>query len=290
MIDNKTPFYAYRYLVTPISDQTTIHQQANGTKESLITDIINEVSKDAKTEWSIGQKRYLFYGYQQQDNINIIKFAKESHELHYGEGDYDIEISTLKSAKYVHLIIDTKNQVILLERNSSVFQKIDSSINVLRDFLRNSMKTYDYVVNIYPLSTKKQFWNFVESADEIYELSLEMNAPNMALFGDADTRKILEEIKKSTNSETFDISFKNKEGKLKILKSVLGGYIDYVREVGGKYLLKYKQDGVMQSKKSSEDVTRVRLNIKQSGEYSTQEIDEIKDKLNSVHKLDTREE
>ncbi len=33
----------------------------------------------------------------------------------------------------------------------------------------------------------------------------------------------------------MSIGFKNKDGKLKILKRILGGWIDYVKEVGGKY-------------------------------------------------------
>lgn len=290
MIDKRSPFYAFRYLVTPTSEQISLFQQANKSKEELMTDIISNLALNTKTEWTKGSKRFLFYGFQNKDNIYIIKFARETNEKIYLEGDEDIEIRGIKEAKYVYLIIDTKHQIILLERNVSVFQQIESSVNILADFFRSEMRQFDYVVNIYPLVSKKKFWNYVDTADEIYELSLEMNAPNMAFFGNEDTRDILQQIKETTNNEVFDISFKNKEGRLKILKEALGGYIDYVREVGGKYLLKFKRNGIRETKTSETDTAKTYIERKKTEKYSDEELKNISDKLDSIHTLEKRED
>jgi hypothetical protein len=157
MIDKRSPFYAFRYLVTPISEQISLFQQANKSKEELMTEIISNLALNTKTEWTKGSKRFLFYGFQNKDNIYIIKFARETNEKIYLEGDEDIEIRGIKEAKYVYLIIDTKHQIILLERNVSVFQQIESSVNILADFFRSEMRQFDYVVNIYPLVSKRNF-------------------------------------------------------------------------------------------------------------------------------------
>ena len=123
----------------------------------MISEIIENLANSTKTEWTKGNKRYLFYGSQSKDNVHIIKFARETNEKLYIEGDDDIEIQGIKEAKYVYLIIDTKNQIILLERNVTVFSSIDNSIKVLADYFREKMKEFDYVVNIYPLATKRKF-------------------------------------------------------------------------------------------------------------------------------------
>lgn len=290
MIDKRSPFFAYRYLVTPTSEQISIIQQLNKSKEELMTEIINNLAINVKSEWTKGSKRFLFYGFQQKNDINIIKFARETNENIYIEGDDDIEIKEIKEAKYVYLIIDTKHQIILIERNVSVFQQIESSVNILADFFRNQMRNFDYVVNIYPLVSKKKFWNYVDSAEEIYELSLEMNAPNMALFGNSDTRDVLQQIKETTNNEVFDISFKNKEGRLKVLREALGGYIDYVREVGGKYILKFKRNGIRETKSSETDTAKTYIERKKTEKYSDEELQNISDKLNSIHTLESRED
>jgi hypothetical protein len=290
MIDKRSPFFAYRYLVTPTSEQVSIFQELNKSKEELMTDIISDLALNTKSEWTKGNKRFLFYGFQHKEDIYIIKFARETNENIYIEGDDDIEIRGIKEAKYVYLIVDTKHQIVLIEKNVSVFQHIESSVNTLADYFRSQMRNFDYVVNIYPLVSKKKFWNYVDSAEEIYELSLEMNAPNMALFGNSDTRNVLQQIKETTNNEVFDISFKNKEGQLKVLREALGGYIDYVREVGGKYLLKFKRNGIRETKSSETDTAKIYIERKKTEKYSDEEIQIISEKLNTLHTLESREE
>lgn len=290
MVEKRSPFFAFRYLVTPTSEQITIMQQLNKSKEELMTDIIRVLANNGKSEWSKKSKRFLFYGFQQKDDIHVIKFARETNENIFIEGDNDIEIKGIKEAKYVYLIIDTKHQIILIERNVSVFQQIESSVNILADFFRSKMLDFDYVVNIYPLVSKKKFWNYVDTAEEIYELSLEMNAPNMALFGNSDTRDVLQQIKEITNNEVFDISFKNKEGRLKVLREAFGGYIDYVMEVGGKYLLKFKSNGIRKTKTSETDTAKIYIQRKKTEKYSDEELQNISDKLNSMHNLESRED
>jgi len=290
MTEKRSPFFAYRYLVTPIHQQSLFLIENNKSKEELMKELIENLAINNKTEWKKGNKRYLFYGFQNNKNLFIVKYAKETHENIYVEGDNDIEIKGIKEAKYVYLIIDTKNQILLVERNISVFQSLENSVGVLSDYFRSNMRKYDYVVNIYPLVSNKKFWSYVESADEIFELSLVLNAPNMAFFGHEDTREILQQIKDTTNNEEFDISFKNKEGKLSILREALGGWIEYVREVGGKYLLKFKKDGVLETKTSETDTAKTYIERKKEEKYTDEELKNISDKLESINKLETRED
>ncbi|WP_442846802.1 hypothetical protein [Leeuwenhoekiella sp. H156] len=290
MKERRSPFLAYRYLVTPISPQITFNQLLNKDKETLISEIIENLASSSKTEWNIKSKRYLLYGSQSRNDIHVIKFARETNEKLYLEGEEDIEIQGIKEAKYVYLIIDTVNQIILLERNVSIFSSIDNAVKVLSSFFREKMKEFDYVVNIYPLATKRKFWNYVETADEIFELTLIMNAPNMAFFGHEDTRDVLKQIKEATNNEEFDLSFKNKEGNLKIAKETIGKWVDYVREVGGKYILKFSYNGQKEVKTSKNDTVKTYIERKKTEKYSDYEMDNIKSKLDAINKLENRDD
>lgn len=290
MIEKKSPFYAYRYLVTPVSQQITITQELNKSKEELMIDFVQRLAKNTKTEWTRGEKRYLFYGSQSESKINIFKFAKETNEKIYVEGEEDIEIQGIKEAKYVLVIIDTYHQIILIERNFKVFQSIHTATKVLTDFFRTLMLEYDYVVNIYPLATKRKFWHYVDTADEIFQLSLVLNAPNMPFFGNQDTREILKTLQETTNNEELDITLKNKEGELQIKKSVLGNWIDYIREVGGKYLLKFSKNGVMEIKTSDNDTAKTYIPKKKTNKFTDEEMQNITAKLDAMHNLDTRDE
>ena len=268
MAEKNSSFYTYRYLVTRASDQASLFSELynpfNKSKEELMTETVRDLAIRNKTEWIKGNRRFLFYSIQERGNIFIFKFAKETKDNIYVEGDEDIEMQPITNAKFVYVIIDTKHQIILIERNASVYKDIETSVNYLTEFFRDRMKIFGYVVNIYPLVYKKLFWHYVESAEEIYELTLEMNAPNMAFFGNEDTRDVLAEIRKITNNEVLDISFKNREGHLKVAREALGGYIDYIREVGGKYLLKFKRDGVMEIKSSTQDTAKIHIETKKN--------------------------
>lgn len=289
MKEKRSPFFAFRYLVTPISAQRTITQELNKSKEELMNDIVINLNENTKTDWNKGNKRYLIYSFQNLDQLFMLKYARESNENIFVEGDDDIEIKDIKETKFVYLIIDTDKQIILIERNSSVFNSVRSSVNILANFFRDKMRQFDYVVNIYPLVKEYGFWNYVNEAEKIYELNLLLNAPNMFL-GDPDTRKVLEKIKETTNNEEFELAFRNKEGRLKIIKETLGNWIDYVREVGGRYKLKFSKNGIDETKTSDDDTAKTYIKRKKKEKYSDEELNEIKEKVDLIHKLESRDE
>lgn len=289
MKDKKSPFFAFRYLVTPIDNQISVLHELNKSKEELMREIVYSLNVNSKTEWVKGNKRYLIYGFQKKNDFFILKYARESNEKIYVEGESDIEVKGIKETKFVYLIIDVKHQVILIERNTSVFSSVRSAINILSDYFREKMREYDYVVNIYPLVSKKSFWNYVNEAEEIFELNLVLNAPNMPFLGDSDTRSVLQKIKDTTNNEEFEVGLKNKEGGLKIVQNTLGSWINYIREVGGKYMIKFKMNGIEQRKTSYDDTAKTYIPRKKIEIYSDEELKNIEDKLKLMHNLENRD-
>jgi hypothetical protein len=288
MKDKKTPFFAFRYLVVPENNQVSMIHTWNGkTKEELMTGLIEGLI-DNKTEFIYHSKRYLLYGAQQKGNIYIFKFAKERNESIYTEGDIDIEKAEMKTTKFIYLFINVEHQIILIERNTTVFSKIESAVQALSDFFRQEMIKFDYLVNVYPLVSKMSFWNYIDEADFLYSLNLVMNAPNMAFLGNNDTREVLEEIKKSTNNEEFELTFTNKEGKLKIAKDTLGNWINYIMEVGGRYSIRFKKNNVEETKTSSDDTVKTYIAKRKSDEFDDQDLLDISDKFKSIHLLETR--
>jgi hypothetical protein len=289
MKGKKSPFFAFRYMVTPINNQISVFHELGKSKEELMKEIVYSLNENTKTEWLKGSKRYLVYGFQKKNNFFILKYARESIGKNYVEGESDIEIKKVIETKYVYLIIDVEHQVILIERNTSVFGSVRSAMNILSDYFREKMREHDYVVNIYPLVSKKSFWNYVEEADEIFELNLLLNAPNMPFLGDSDTRSVLQKIKDTTNNEEFEIGLRNKEGSLKVISDTLGTWINYIREVGGRYTIKYNQNGIQHRKTSYDDTAITYIPLKRTENYSEEELQNIEDKLKLMHNIENRE-
>lgn len=287
-MDKKSPFIAFRYLTSPFEKVPTLFDEINPPKEELIADYITELSNNLKTEKQIGNKRFLVYGFQSNENLKIFKFARESVEKVFLEGETDIIEDKIKETKFVYVIIDITKQLVLIERNVSVFQDVNTTAKYLSTIFREHMRKFGYVVNIYALSSNYKFWNYVEDADFIYELKLELNAPNFPLFGNSNTREVLQEIKDDTNNEKFQMTFINLEGKLKVIKGTIGGFIDYILEVGGKYLLNYSKNGVRDTKTSEQDLTKTFIERKKEDKYNDDEISNIQTKIDNIHQLETR--
>jgi len=112
----------------------------------------------------------------------------------------------------------------------------------------------------------------------------------MPFFGNQDTRDILQIIKETTNNEELTVTIKNKEGDLVVRKSTLGGWIDYVREVGGRYLLKFSKDGIIEIKTSENDTAKTYIPRKKTEKYSEEELKNIKDKVAEIKVLIPRHE
>ena len=106
-------------------------------------------------------------------------------------------------------------------------------------------------------------------------------------FGSQETREISAQIKASTNNEEIDISLKSKAGKLKITKESIGQYIDYVREVGGRYSLKFSRNGVKQTINSSIDTAKIHLE-RNLDHYSKESFKKLENRLGLFNLLKNR--
>lgn len=283
----KRKFYTYRYLISNTAEQMNIFEMLYS-KESLIKKILLDLLNQKKASWNYATKRYIFTGIEKFDNdIFIIKFARESINKIYVEDEIDIKKTDILEARYVYLIIDIKNQILLIEDKKSIFQDFKTAINLINNFINEKIKEYNYHLNIFPLATKYTFWQSVSEAEKIYQLTLKLNAPNMAFFANRSTQKILKAIKEEVNNDELDLVFKNSDGNLEVKKTGIGTWIDYIREIGGKYFMRYKENGIMKTLSSSNDIYNIELEIDDELEQNQKE--KIKTKINNISELNNRE-
>ena len=147
MKDQKSPFFAFRYLVTSASRQIAMELLTHNSKEEIIRHEISELSTKTKTEWLCRNQKFLFYGFGAHDDIHIVKFAKVSTEHYFVEGDNDVDEKGIEAAKFVYLIFDVTHQIVLVERNQSVFQHVESCVNILNAYFKEKIKKYDYTIS-----------------------------------------------------------------------------------------------------------------------------------------------
>lgn len=285
----KRRFFAFRYLITQ-SEQLNLFD-LEVTKEELVKRILSDLEENKKTVWSNSLKKYIFAGVEKyKDDLFFLKFARESNNTIYVEDTTDITKTKILEARYIYLIINTKYQIVMIEQNRSIFQNFKTVTNLLAKYFNENLTKNSFHLNIYPLATKYTFWHQVENADSIFQLTLKLNAPNMAFFANRNTQRILKIIKEETNNEELSVALKNSNGKLEVNRNGVGSWIDYIREVGGKYLMKYKDENEdeMKSISSSDDVYNTEIAIEDEFiDEDTKEI--ISEKIEKISDIDNRE-
>ena len=143
------------------------------------------------------------------------------------------------SSPWVTFLVDRREQVFLIEKNTSVFPKFESLSNSIQEHLNNLLVDYDLSVSIAPISSTTDFWKFVSENECLYKMNLELFMPN--LFGETNksAERILSEVKETYNANTISSQIKNTEGELKISKndSGINTWLDWIGKGGGKWIL-----------------------------------------------------
>src|SRR5690606_32564541 len=95
-------------------------------------------------------------------------------------------------------------------------------------------------------------------------------------------------LKEETNNEVVQVSFKNTDGKLNVAESFFSGYISYILEVGGKYMMKIMRHGQRETKTSQSDNIGSNINRNSLSKPTDVEIEQISKRMKEIHLLETR--
>jgi len=166
--------------------------------------------------------------------ISKKKFDDTERE-HYTEPDI--------SSPWVTFLIDRIEQVIIIEKNSSVFTNYESLFNSIEDHLNNLLAEYDLAVSIAPITLPHDFWKSIAEYDSIYTANFELFMPN--LFGNTNesAERILSEAREKYNANKLTEQIDNDDGALKLSQNdyEINTWLDWIGKGGGKWFIKCKK-------------------------------------------------
>jgi hypothetical protein len=275
----KDQYMIFRYFIIPISNQMTIFD-SEFSKEERMNSAIQKIYNNKKTVFQYWSNRhFLFSNFDVDNRFICFKYAKEYVRKKMIEGDYSIQEIEDLELHAAQLIFDTKHQFLLIQKKTSEFPYVEQIKNALSSFFSQHLRQFNYTIKIDEIPEKIQFWKFIEENEQINTLSLKFNAPNM-LFGNTETRKALSILKDDYNIDEVDLSLKNKNNRLKILRENISNYIDYITTVGGEYYVKAKKFTKFITLKSSENIRSLFL----SKQIVAEDISELETKLDELQK------
>jgi hypothetical protein len=253
---NDMVFFAYRYFVVPLEDQITMRQLIIENKNQLVIDFFNRTQSQKATFTVNNRKNIIYFSSKIGDNIYLFKLAKETHRTLYQEGETDITNSEELDYPFVYFIVDYHKQIVLIQKNTSVFKKVDTIKTRIENLLNEQVFEFDYGVFFEEITDENAFWEYINESSSIYELKLKLNSPN--LFGGLiESEEFLKKLNVLFNNTSTDIKFKNEKGKLKIFKENIEGFIKYITGGGGEWELNSVFKGKLQRIKSKKNVKTI---------------------------------
>ena len=232
-------YHLYRYFILPSSNQLTI-MNLTVNKEDLVANIWKDLLEAGKTDFIYRGMRFIIYGKKTHENeLYFFRIAKENVSREYKEGEKDVIETDDTNLSVVNFVAHIKTQLILIQKNTVAFKETTTPINALKSFMTGRVYDNDYVVSIDEKPSNKKFWSYVDDSNGIYSLQLKLNSLNLNL-GDGDIRDAIKVIKEDFNHEDMDITLRNSQGKLNLVKDRIDGYIKYISTLGGQYRLVFK--------------------------------------------------
>lgn len=251
-------FNAFRYFIIP-TDQISVYQMQLIDKKEIMHNFFKTIEEQLKiTKYIKDKKHILYFTHRFSDTLYLCKYVKEINFKNLKEGETDILEENESNFPFVFLIFDLNRQIILVQQKTSLFRNLNAFKNSFENWFMLGVEMYDHYFKLEAITYEQAFWNYVNSAEAIYELELLMNSPN--LFGGKVTAdSILKEIKDEYNNTETQLKFRNTKGKLKVTHSNAHHFIKYITGGGGSWKLRIHRNNKIRTYNSSQNVKKVEL-------------------------------
>ncbi len=251
-------FTCYRYAVIP-NGQIGLWQDVEFSKRHVVDELIRYCSDTAPYPSSFnGVESVLFYTRPIGETAHLLKFCRKQRLRRFEiETDLsDVIPRVLDTYPFVYVIVDTGQQTVMVQKKSTVFKSAGGAKASLTAMVKQFLSDDNYYFSLDEITASSSFWETIESADEVYDVTLKLQSPNFLGSGYATT-ELLNRIRKVTNNDYVDITLSNSSGELEMPRDEYGDTIDYVTAGGGSWSTTVASGGSKRVTHKSDDFAKV---------------------------------
>lgn len=230
-------YYSYRIFLTE-----PLQGHLFGPKEVSFRKIFERMEKSSVV--FLDYSEHIIYHYKKiGDSFIIWQFSKRQDFEKPVAKENGIEVVFDFKHPFIYLVFDIKRQIVLIQYDSSVFQKLESSKSKLEKFLNDLLSPEKIAVTITEISDQREFWTKVEEMDVINDVTLEYNPPNF-FHGENAVDELVDEVHKETNYQKFSIFLQNKLEGLTFKIDTFKNHISRLSSGAGQYIIRGFKDGI----------------------------------------------
>lgn len=238
-------YFITRYSLIP--DKQIDFDTLNGiTKEEKFMNWLLTFLQEKSKETYYRGSNYILYCKKISDNSFFMSFAKELHDIIGQKTDIGIIDTPIDNYKKCNILINTKNQWMIIEKNTDISSKIETQKNIIANVISTFLKLKDLYFEIGIMAEKNYFWEYVSAnKDSITDIEITLSSPNF-LEGIKTVDSFLHKTNETYNNTSIIIHLKNEEGRLNVdvNNEFLQDAIRYSSSGGGKWKIKSSTDKI----------------------------------------------
>lgn len=179
------------------------------------------------------------------DKLLAVKLGK-SKEIKipkYDQQTKDFLEETDTSYPFVYMLWDRDEQVILLEKKTTVFPIYENVFRSIEDHLNRLLISYGLSVSIAPIVEKRNFWKYIKTYKFIYDINFKLYVPNFFGYTQKDLKEFLESYKDKYNAMEISAQISNKNGFLRVSENdpEINKNLEWIEKGGGEWHITAKQ-------------------------------------------------
>ncbi|QZY56650.1 hypothetical protein [Crassaminicella profunda] len=276
-------YYGLRYFVIPTEQESLMK---NPNKVEVINNFVYGTKQNFK-KLPLGKRNGILYFIREiKKGVYLFKFGKQKLLTKHNPTEEDINDNVEEdNYPYVYIIMDTNYQIILIERNTSIFKDVNEVKAKFQKFVEVHIIKEGYYFKVEEITYENKFWKYIENSKEIYSLTLKLNSPNL-FGGRLKANKILKFLSKKYNNNQMQFKLISDKGQLLITKDNINDFIKYIVGGGGSWELKSYFDGKRQIIKSNNEKNVKTVTINENVEENNDKVNEIiKGKVISLEEI-----
>jgi len=237
-----------RLSLVPSAQKTLVEPRFEGTRIELAERLLVEHTRYIPKKKQ-GFISLIFGGFIFETDGRLLSAklgkAKEMKLLDYDDDKKDFLDMEYTSYPYVYLLWDRDEQVMLIERDTSVFRNYETVLNSIEDHLNNLLAEYELRVFIEPLTEKADFWRTIQMFKYIYEVTFELHMPNFLGKTQGHLKEILKMFEEEYNATGVSTRISNPDGRLDIPEydPQTNTNLEWITKGGGSWSISGKKEG-----------------------------------------------
>lgn len=205
------------------------YQDTKEGRNAAFRDIINQFieKKMIKINPRMSEYILLYKNTTVNDDILYAQLAKKMEMHAYPLKGNNIQSQNVESYPPLAVFINLKTQQFAVELNSSILSVPAVEANI-RNLFNSLINGFSMFINA--VQDKKEFWKVVNQ-DDIQEISFDLVVPNLFEATEA-AKDLVDDSKTNLNADSVSLSFKNKNGKLRLNMQAIDSFVTYSSTTG----------------------------------------------------------